>query len=127
MKKKMFGFMLLALVLVLAACGGNEDVTEVENNNAGNESEADASSSVVDLNASNWEFDQDSYTAEAGEVTINLTNEEGHHGIAIDGTDIEIEGEGSATAELEAGEYTIYCTIPCGEGHDDMETTLVVE
>ncbi|WP_416149928.1 cytochrome C oxidase subunit II [Salipaludibacillus sp. HK11] len=137
MKNKIIGFMLLALVLVLAACGGNNDVTE--NESAGNENvaeetenengeeEEEASSSVVELNASNWDFDQDTYTAEAGEVTINLNNEEGHHGIEIEGTDVVIDGEGSATADLEPGEYRIYCSIPCGEGHDEMEAMLVVE
>ncbi|WP_280771701.1 cytochrome C oxidase subunit II [Salipaludibacillus daqingensis] len=122
MKKKLIGLMLLALVLVLVACGGNEDVTEIENQSGDN-----VSSSEVNLVASNWDFDEDTYIADAGDVTFNLTNEEGHHGIMIDGTDVEIDGEGSARASLEPGEYTIYCSIPCGEGHDDMEATLVVE
>lgn len=140
MKKLMISFILLSLVLILAACGGNDDTIEIEND-SGNENinesinednnengnGENASASEVDLVATNWDFDQDSYTAAAGEVTINLTNEEGHHGIMIEGTDVEIDGEGSATADLEPGEYRIYCSIPCGEGHDEMETTLVVE
>ncbi|AOM83597.1 cupredoxin domain-containing protein [Salisediminibacterium beveridgei] len=124
MKKTMISLLLLSLVLILAACGGNDDTTEIENESGNGEN---ASSNEVDLVATDWDFDQDSYTAEAGEVTINLTNEEGHHGIKIEGTDVEIDGEGTATADLEPGEYRIYCSIPCGEGHDEMETTLVVE
>lgn len=126
MKKQIIGFMLLSLVLVLAACGGNEDTTEIENA-SGNANGENSSSSEVNVTATNWDFDQDTYSADAGEVTINLTNEEGHHGLMIEGTDVEIDGEGSATATLEAGEYRMYCSIPCGEGHEDMETTLVVE
>ncbi|WP_280772065.1 cytochrome C oxidase subunit II [Salipaludibacillus daqingensis] len=125
MKNKWIAFMFLALALVLAACGGNnDDVTEIENNSDSGEN---ASASEVNVTATNWDFDQETYTASAGDVTINLTNEDGHHGIMIDGTDVEIDGEGSATATLEAGEYRIYCSIPCGEGHDEMEATLVVE
>ncbi|WP_078593145.1 MULTISPECIES: cupredoxin domain-containing protein [Evansella] len=128
MKKRIITIISMGLVLLLAACGGEEDInsTDIQTGNAGN-SEANSVSETVDLKADNWDFDQDTYVVSAGEVTINLSNEEGYHGIAVEGTDIEIEGDGSATASLEPGEYTIYCNIPCGEGHDDMVATLIVE
>ncbi|MDL4839599.1 cupredoxin domain-containing protein [Aquibacillus rhizosphaerae] len=108
-----------SLILFLAACGGDESA---------NEGNSDSSSgNTVDLVASNWEFEQDTYKTTAGDITFNLKNDEGFHGIEIEGTDLNIEGEGSATTSLKAGEYTIRCTVPCGEGHEEMTATLIVE
>ncbi|SFL34533.1 hypothetical protein SAMN04487943_10184 [Gracilibacillus orientalis] len=123
MKKILFGMMTLSLALVLAACGGSDD--EGSSNNDGETASGDGE--TVDVTASNWQFDQEEYTVPAGEVTVNLTNEEGFHGIEIEGTDIALDEEGSATATLEAGEYTIRCSVMCGAGHDDMVATLIVE
>ena len=111
--------LLLAVFLGLAACGGGEE-------SAGGEAGSGTASSV-ELKATNWEFDQDTYTVPAGDVTFKLINEEGHHGIEIEGTKVKIDGEGTATANLEPGEYTVKCTIPCGEGHVEMEAKVVVE
>lgn len=50
------------------------------------------------------------------------------HGIAIDESEINIEEVGEATlTPEEPGEYMIYCSVPCGEGHDDMNVMLVVQ
>ncbi|WP_235000438.1 cupredoxin domain-containing protein [Virgibacillus dakarensis] len=50
------------------------------------------------------------------------------HGLAIDDFDVNIEGDGNATFTPDKpGEYTIYCSIPCGQGHSDMTSTLVVK
>jgi cytochrome c oxidase subunit 2 len=121
MKKVLLFLISMLMVVFMAACGGGE----------GEEAASDGGdtggSSTVDIEASNWEFDKSEYTAAAGNVTLNLKNAEGHHGITVEGTDLKIEGEGEATANLEAGEYTIICNIPCGEGHAEMTATLVVE
>ncbi|WP_186578906.1 cupredoxin domain-containing protein [Aquibacillus kalidii] len=120
MKKVMLTIILSALVFFLAACGGNDS-------DSSNTSSESGSGTPVDLVASNWEFDQDTYTVPAGDVTFNLKNKEGFHGIKVEGTDVTIEGEGSATTNLEAGEYTIRCVVPCGTGHAEMSAKLVVE
>ena len=118
--------MTLSLALVLAACGGGDD--EGSSNSDGEAGEnASGDGETVDIQASNWQFDQEEYTVPAGEVTVNLTNEEGFHGIEIEGTDIALDDAGSQTATLEPGEYTIRCSIMCGAGHDDMVATLIVE
>lgn len=119
MKKGLFMCMVLTLTLVSAACGGNGNDAEGVN-------EGGASQEIT-LIATNWDFDQDTYQVEPGEVEIHLENEEGYHGIEIEGTDISIDGDGSATATLEAGEYKVICSIPCGEGHDEMVATIIVE
>lgn len=115
--------MFISLLFMLAACGGEDSTSGSENTSDGESSAAN----TVELVASNWEFEKDSYTVPAGEVTFNLVNKEGYHGITIDGTDVAIDGEGSATATLEPGEYKITCSIPCGTGHTEMSTKLIVE
>src|SRR5699024_3461867 len=98
----------------------NEPATETEDATATND---------LEIIATNWALDPTEYTVTAGEeVTITLVNEEGMHGIAIDDLDVKIDGDGEATfTPTEPGEYTIYCSIPCGEGHDDMVSTLIVQ
>ncbi|MEK4564211.1 cytochrome C oxidase subunit II [Alkalihalobacillus sp. FSL R5-0424] len=123
MKLKQMLFILVALFLLIAitACGaaGNDQAEE-------NEPEEVIGEQVV-LKATNWAFDQESYTVPAGDINIALENVEGHHGIEVDGTDVSIAGEGSVNTSLEPGEYTIRCTIPCGAGHAEMLATLIVE
>ncbi|WP_235793331.1 cytochrome C oxidase subunit II [Virgibacillus salidurans] len=91
-------------------------------------SSGESAANEVNITATNFDLGE-GYTVPAGaEVTLTLTNEEGMHGISIDEFDMHLEGEGETTfIPEEPGEYTIYCNIPCGEGHDDMTTTLVVE
>lgn len=73
--------------------------------------------------------------AEAGEVTIDYTNPSPvPHNVAIeDGSETVAQGEtvtdgasGPATAELEAGDYVYYCSIP-SHREAGMEGTLTVE
>ncbi|GGA74576.1 cytochrome C oxidase subunit II [Ornithinibacillus halotolerans] len=122
MKKGLLTGLLFSLILVLAACGGDDTASNDTSSDAG--SDAD-----VNIIATNFDFDKDEYVVTAGEeVTVALTNEAGHHGIAIEGLDVSIEGEGTATfTPTEPGEYKIYCSIMCGEGHGDMIATLVVQ
>lgn len=126
----------LGFILVLAACGGNNSSDPVEdtdtNNSAGqtdDSSSDEATSNNVDIIATNWDFDQDEYIVTAGEeVKLTLTNDEGMHGIVIDGLDIQVDGDGETTfTATEPGEYSILCSIPCGQGHNDMVSTLIVQ
>lgn len=137
MKKGLLFLLFFGFILVLAACSGNETS---EPNDAGDtegtteQPEGDASSdseanNELDITASNWKFDQSEYRVKAGEeVKITLANSEGYHGLAIDDFDVNIQGDGEATfTPTEPGEYKLYCSVPCGEGHEDMVSTLVVE
>lgn len=136
MRKGIFATILLGLILVLAACGGgnsngddsnaNQDNSPEETTNSSEESTANNDFEII---ATNWDFDQDEYIVQAGEeVNVTLVNEEGMHGIAIDGLDVDIQGDGEVTfTPEEPGEYTIYCNIPCGQGHSDMVSTLIVQ
>ncbi|PIC56974.1 hypothetical protein CSV80_10930 [Sporosarcina sp. P12(2017)] len=128
MKRWLLATVLLSALFVLAACGGKDssDATgQVENTTP---SETSTVSNEINITGINFEFDQSEYTVKAGEeVTITYKNEEGMHGIAIDELDMDIKGDGEATfTPTEPGEYTIYCNIPCGAGHADMKSTLIV-
>lgn len=125
MKKNILATLFLGLILVLAACSG-DDGEQPEDTIA---QEGSTTSNQVDIVATNFDLGQAEYTVNAGEeVTITLKNEEGMHGIAIDELDVSIEGNGEATfTPDEPGEYTIYCNIPCGQGHADMISTLIVQ
>ncbi|HLQ98182.1 cupredoxin domain-containing protein [Pseudogracilibacillus auburnensis] len=137
MKKSILATIFLGLILVLAACGGSnndsdasneidDSAEETEDNSSRENSTANNDFEIV---ATNWDFDQAEYTVTAGEeAKITLVNEEGMHGIAIDDLDVKIDGDGEATfTPTEPGEYTIYCSIPCGQGHSDMVSTLIVQ
>jgi plastocyanin len=108
---------------------------------AGEELQQDAggqSGSTLDLTSpedGSLAFDPESLEASAGPVTIAFTNPaQVSHDVAIekDGeelakSDLIADGETSeASAELEAGEYTYYCTVP-GHREGGMEGTLTVE
>ncbi|WP_210469041.1 cupredoxin domain-containing protein [Sporosarcina sp. 6E9] len=128
MKKWLLASVLLSVLLVLAACGGKDTSDGTEKvDNTGSSEDATANNEI-NITGTNFEFDQAEYTVKAGEtVKITYKNEEGMHGIAIDGLDIDIKGDGEATfTPTEPGEYTIYCNIPCGAGHADMKSTLIV-
>lgn len=137
MKKGILVTILFGLILALAACGGgnSDSNTTKTGQDAAEETESTSSSEEPVINndfeikATNFEFDQAEYTVKAGEeVKISLVNDEGMHGISIDDLDVNIEGDGEATfTPEEPGEYTIYCNIPCGQGHSDMVSTLIVQ
>lgn len=129
MKRWLLATVFFSIMLVLAACGGNGENDTVKQPEETGSSEEAVANNNVDIIATNWDFDQEKYTVNAGEeVTISLSNEEGMHGISIDGLDVTIDGDGKTTfTPEEPGEYTIRCSIPCGQGHADMTSTLVVK
>ena len=139
MKKGLLAILFIGLLFSLVACGGDEngsaseeaDNTKTTAEQSNETSASDESVEVtneVNLVATDFEFNQDKFVVQSGEeVTITLTNEEGHHGIAINELGVKIEGDGEAVIIPEdPGEYEIYCNIFCGEGHAEMVATLVV-
>lgn len=87
---------------------------------------------TINLIAKNFSFDgengEDTFYVQAGEeVTLNLTNEDGIHGIMINELDVRLDEEGTVTfTPEEAGEYAILCSVYCGTGHGDMTASVVV-
>jgi len=128
--KKKWGLLVSAVAvsaMLMTACGG------VTNNQAasGNEAAPAAASSgtQVNIEASNWKFNQDTFEVKAGEeFTINFKSTEGFHGIGIEGLDVDLQKDGSKTLKVdEPGEYKIFCNIICGPDHGKMVATLVVK
>jgi uncharacterized cupredoxin-like copper-binding protein len=115
----------LLAALALAACGDEEQPTTTADQ-------------VVDVAAApdnSLAYEQESLSAEAGAVSFVLNNVaqiphdfciEDADGSEVGCSDEVAEGETQLNADLEAGEYTFYCSIA---GHRDggMEGTLTVE
>jgi len=133
MKKRLTGTILvLALSLILAACGGSKKTT-------------------LNATATDTGYDSPTYTVPAGaEVTLNLTNkgaiehefavlkkgehvtppfgekDEGKIFWELDGVAAGTTASGTFTAPTEPGEYDVICGIP---GHIElgMTATLIVK
>jgi plastocyanin len=118
---------------LLAACGGSDS----GGSDGGDEGDGgdDTSSDVAVFTGTNTlTWAEDSVSATAGEITIQLRNESNvQHNLYIvapDGTenpkflDSKRLGENpTETVNLTAGTYTIICKIP---GHTNMKSKLVV-
>jgi plastocyanin len=131
---------LSVLALVAAGCGGDDEEEPAESTPApaetGTPSEGGGGStvSVAADPSGQLAFEPTTLTATAGEVTIDFTNEASvPHDVVVerDGEDLgeteQITGSSTTTTiDLQAGEYTFYCSVP---GHRDagMEGTLTVE
>lgn len=126
---KKWGYILSAVIasaVLLTGCGGESKPQAAATTN---QSAPAASGNSINIEASNWKFNQEKFEVKAGEpVTINFTSTEGYHGIVIDGLGVDIQKEGSATITPDKpGEYQIVCSIPCGTDHVKMVATLVVK
>ena len=140
---------LLALMALapfgFVACGDDDDdegateaVETTEQTDTGGDTGGDAGGgSTVALSADpggQLAYEQTELEAAAGPVTIELTNDASvphdvrvENGGDLGGTE-EISGGDVAevTIELEAGDYTFYCSVP-GHREAGMEGTLTVE
>ncbi len=116
---------LIALVLV-PACGGDDDAEEPST------PPTDADVTVVAEDA--LDFDEDGYTAPAGEITFAYDNGGSIlHTLVVEGREddlrLEVRSAGdvdTGSIELEAGEYVLYCDVT-GHRGGGMEATLTVE
>lgn len=107
-----------ASVLLLGACGGDD---------AGVTGDADVTVHGLD----NLKFDEEAYTAEAGEITFEYVNDGRlNHTLLVEGEEgfkLTINSQGdtdSGSVQLEPGEYRLYCDVP---GHGGMVAALTVE
>jgi plastocyanin len=120
---------LAVAAVVVAGCGGDDDDGGQGGNGLTSQSGDGRALTVVALDT--LAFDQDSYTASAGEVEIDYENGGSIvHTLLVDEVDdfkLQVNTNGdtdTGTVELEAGEYRLYCDVP---GHTSMEATLTVE
>jgi cytochrome c oxidase subunit 2 len=122
---------LMIAAAVLAACGGDDDGGGDGGGDGLSTGSGDGAGAVTVVAQDSLSFDRDDYTAGAGEVTIDYENGGSlTHTLLIDGVDdfkLSVSANGDTdegTAELEPGDYRIFCDIP---GHETMEATLTVE
>ncbi len=115
---------------VLAGCGGDDDGGGGDGLSTGS-GDGGGDGTVTVVAQDSLRFDQDDYTASAGDVTIEYENAGNlTHTLLIDGVDdfkLSVTSNGDTdegTVELEPGDYRIFCDIP---GHESMEATLTVE
>jgi plastocyanin len=132
----------LVAALGVAACGGDDDgggdtaatdTTTTETTDTAGRAGGKTVKVAADPGGA-LKFTQDSLTAPAGKDTFEFTNESSTpHDFAVeqDGNDVgktEVITGDTDTVELdlEAGEYTFYCSVP-GHRQAGMEGTLTVE
>ena len=142
MKKLVLLFALLALVpFSLAACGGDDETTSSSTAEETTSTEADTGGDTggetVAVSAAadgSLAYDQTELSAAAGSATFEFDNPAsiGHDfclesdGSEVGCTDVVSGDSSTLDADLEAGEYTYYCSV---DGHRDagMEGTLTVD
>lgn len=113
--------------LVLAACnGGDGDGGAAPGDNTNGDV-------LQVVGTDTLSFEPTTLNAEAGEVTVELTAEDGvNHDFVIEELDdltVVEAGAGeteTGTVELDPGEYTFYCSVP-GHRPAGMEGVLTVE
>lgn len=147
MKKVAALLLVLIAAAVLTACGSSNDetssapaeTTAAESGGSGGEAGGGggAAQTLAFEAAQGTElaYTSDSAQAEAGKVEIEFTNPQSiGHDVAIEdssgeeiaSTEVVSNGKATASAELEPGSYTFFCSIP-GHREAGMEGTLTVK
>lgn len=143
MKKLIVLVFAITLVFALSACGQKETAQPPATNNGGTTGgtttggttggtggAAAGGAQNIKLTATNWQFDQPEYRVKQGQdVTVTLENKEGLHGAQIKDFNVNLNGQTlSKTFKADkAGTYDIICSVPCGQGHLNMKSKLIVE
>jgi cytochrome c oxidase subunit 2 len=104
---------------------------QISDRQAATASEANAGKQLK-IVASNWKFDQAEYTVTKGEATkVALVLKEGVHAINIKGEGVDITLDKNTPSQEvkfdKPGTYDLHCVLPCGTGHADMKSKIVVQ
>lgn len=145
---------LVALSLALAGCGGDDEEDQAGTQETPAATQTETAAATTDTTATGTgtggaaapstvklaadpggqlEFEQATLEAKAGKVAIELTNESTvPHNVAIEKDDQTLAtsdtvtaGETTLEVDLEAGDYTFYCSID-GHRQAGMEGKLTV-
>jgi plastocyanin len=120
-------------VLALAGCGGDDEEPAGGGGGGGSSSSGGGEQLTIAADPSELKFDKDTLEAPAGKVTIVMDNpSDAPHNVVIDADGAkagETVGKGeksTASADLQAGEYTYYCAVG-NHRSAGMEGTLTVQ
>jgi len=123
---RLFVIVLAVAIPLLASCGGDDETS-------GGQTSGGGGGQSVQVTATEFAFDPNEISVEAGEVSFELMNDgSAPHALEIEGNGVEessdtIDGGESTTldVELDEGTYEIYC--PVGDHRErGMEGTLTV-
>jgi cytochrome c oxidase subunit 2 len=87
----------------------------------------------INIKARRFEFDPHTITLQKGQpAKLIITSEDVGHGFAIDEFNINVKIEAKQTKVVDftpdrAGRFRIYCTVYCGEDHENMSGELIVQ
>jgi plastocyanin len=126
----------ISVLLALGAIGSGIITAALEEEEGEEAGQAEAAEGGLRLTADpggDLSFDRQELEASAGQVTITMENPSSiPHNVSIEGSGVDEEGNtvdqggtSEVSAELEAGEYTFYCSVP-GHREGGMEGTLTV-
>jgi cytochrome c oxidase subunit II len=131
MKKFRLLFLMGAIIVGLAACGGTDEETTPKQEEKAVETTTASDVEEFTITATNWEFasDKELVIKKGTKVKINLVNEEGMHTISNEelGIDLKADTPSEFTAET-TGEYELVCSTICGatDDHEAMKVSLKI-
>lgn len=85
------------------------------------------------VTAKNWKFDPGTMTVNKGDkVRLTITSTDVAHSFMLKDYNLNVKLEPNKTQVVEfiadkAGSFTFKCAIPCGDGHREMNGTLIVK
>jgi nitrosocyanin len=137
---------LFCATLLLVACSQTTDTVEQSQPVLPEDSELPPPADIVeqtpeteesaefDMEVGDWFFTPESITVKEGQtVTIHLRNVGAKaHGFGLPQFNVNeyIDPGEEKTITFKAdkkGTYRVFCTVPCGSGHQTMDATLIVE
>ena len=95
--------------------------------------EARNNEQVIRISASTFEYKPSEITVKKGvPVTLELVSEDRHHGFKLPEFHVQSDIKPGVVQKVrfipdKAGKFTFFCDVFCGDGHEDMGGTLVVE
>lgn len=121
------------IILFLTACStGNAIVNEVPVPESSVQ-EHIANAKEFNVVAKNWKFDPETINVNEGDsVLLHIQSIDVEHGFALPDFNVDVKLHPGETIDVEftadkKGEFTFYCDVFCGEGHNHMKGKLVVK
>lgn len=125
-------FSVVLLAVALSAGGRAEARNRPNRLRRTNAFKSGAAERVIRVTAKNFEFTPDTITVKKGEpVVLEITSLDRKHGFSLRAFGVRADVKPGETARVrftpdKVGKFTFSCDVFCGEGHEDMNGTLVV-